>query len=285
MKLNVNTNYHTIIQMPHIVNDLVRQATGRDPVQNVDMDFATVAQNKVPYITEFSGESMIHFVSDGAAVLSALSVAIEPVQAGSGEPSQENVRPISGWNAVKIFVSPTSEAADGETYTIAFPGEIGTVYGGTLDVITGVLTVDRQIITLNGSENWTMFVTSKFFAPVLNENTAAIQRTGYISNQYVFYGSGNSTSNGITIDKRFYGQTALGRFWVYDSSYDSVDAFKEALASNPLTIVYPLAVPVTYQITPQEIPLLLGENNIWSDAGAVSATVTKYETFSEVLPL
>ena len=40
---------------------------------------------------------------DGAAMpVRDLSVDIEPVQAGSGDPSPENVRPISGWTECKV---------------------------------------------------------------------------------------------------------------------------------------------------------------------------------------
>ena len=43
------------------------------------------------------------------------------------------------------------EPYQGSTYDITFPSEAGTVYGGSLDVTTGVLTVDRaQIASYNG---------------------------------------------------------------------------------------------------------------------------------------
>jgi hypothetical protein len=38
------------------------------------------------------------------------------------------------------------------------------------------------------------------------------------------------------------------------------------------TIVYTLATPVTYQLSPRELTTLLGMNHIWSDAGQVSLT-------------
>jgi hypothetical protein len=34
-------------------------------------------------------------------------------------------------------------------------------------------------------------------------------------------------------------------------------------------LVYELATPITYQLTPQEITTLLGVNNVWSDCGPV----------------
>lgn len=55
-----------------------------------------------------------------------------------------NICPISGWTDANIHVSPT-------IYNITFPTEAGTVYGGQLDVTTGVLTVtDAMITSYNG---------------------------------------------------------------------------------------------------------------------------------------
>ena len=48
--------------------------------------------------------------------------------------------------------------------------------------------------------------------------------------------------------------------------------FLEWLSENPMHLVYELATPVTYQLTPQEIKTLLGVNNIWSDAGNTAVT-------------
>ena len=69
-------------------------------------------------------------------------VSIEPVQAGSGDPSPDNVRPITGWTGANVTVNE-------DVLDITFPSEAGTVYGGTLDVTTGVLTVDRRYIDAN----------------------------------------------------------------------------------------------------------------------------------------
>lgn len=58
-----NTNSQTIHQMGLAINAVVRQATGRDVVQNIDMDWVTVAQNKtvqvfsnsIPYMFQRTG--------------------------------------------------------------------------------------------------------------------------------------------------------------------------------------------------------------------------------------
>ena len=60
----------------------------------------------------------------------------------------ENICPISGHTEVDVVVSPTTDAEDGNTYTTVL-GQ--TVYGGTLDVVSGVLTVTHgNIASYNG---------------------------------------------------------------------------------------------------------------------------------------
>jgi hypothetical protein len=49
------------------------------------------------------GPSDIVTVNDASAILAKdITIAIEPVQAGSGDPSPTNVRPISGWTGANV---------------------------------------------------------------------------------------------------------------------------------------------------------------------------------------
>ena len=54
----------------------------------------------MPHEVERSG-SVVSFVTDVASVLKVVA-SVDPVQAGSGDPSPENVRPISGWTGCKV---------------------------------------------------------------------------------------------------------------------------------------------------------------------------------------
>ena len=89
----------------------------------------------------------------GGLPLKTCEVAIEPVQEGSGTQSPTNIRKISGWGSVNLILSPTTTAADGQTFAIQMPE---TIYGGTLDVLTGTLTVDRIGKVFDGTEAWTI---------------------------------------------------------------------------------------------------------------------------------
>lgn len=160
----------------------------------------------------------------------------------------------------------TYEPYTGTTYSITFPSSAGTVYGGTLDVTSGVLTVDRKMSVYDGTESWgSQVITDNVF----NVYTAASGKmsdrksgdivTELLSNEIVgskdLIGGYGFISSGGYLNVRMPDTIASAADW------------KTYLASNNLQIVYPLATPITYQLTPQEITSLLGENNIWSDTG------------------
>jgi hypothetical protein len=43
-------------------------------------------------------------------------------------------------------------------------------------------------------------------------------------------------------------------------------------AGTPIVACAPLKTPVTYQLTPTEVTLLLGYNNVWADTGDTTVT-------------
>ena len=57
---------------------------------------------------------------------------------------------------------------------------------------------------------------------------------------------------------------------VADSRYDTSQAFRSANVGTQL--VYELATPQTYQLTPTDIALLQGQNNVWADTGDTEVT-------------
>lgn len=87
----------------------------------------------------------------------------------------------------------------------------------------------------------------------------------------VFGGTLNVTTGVLTVTMAniaSYAGESINEPWV--SSMD-----KYVSGATPTTgaqVVYSLAVPVTYQLTPEEVTALLGANNIWADAGDVTVT-------------
>lgn len=153
-------------------------------------------------------------------------------------------------------------AHEGQTYQTTLPQ---TVYGGTLDVVGGVLTVDRAMVDL-GTLNWTYqanyqrFTTSDIYQDVAkppNNNT----QTGAISSVYV-ESTSNKTAN-PNYDKTF-GISDGGSVQIRDEAYTDATALQTSLTGQ--TMVYFLATPTTIQLTPTQIDSLLGRNNVWSDS-------------------
>lgn len=93
------------------------------------------------------------YFDDGADNLPMKSVivAIIATQEGSEDPSSENIRPISGWDDITVYHSDVN-IEDPTAHSIDL-SEAGTVYGGTLDIISGALTVTHGYIeSYNGEE-------------------------------------------------------------------------------------------------------------------------------------
>ena len=162
------------------------------------------------------------------------------------------------------------EPYDGDTYTTSL-GQ--TVYGGVLDVVSGDLVVDRAMVTFDGTETWTAFGTG--FLRVLSDMKIGRGMDGIanwlptVDNSATFgafFGAGNQVLYLPKITENISGVSDATTWSAY-------------LANNPLQVAYPLATPQTIQLTPQEVQLLLGTNNVWSDGNVTlvySADIQRY---------
>lgn len=161
------------------------------------------------------------------------------------------------------------EPYQGDTISITFPTEAGTVYGGTLDVTNGVLTVDRAMVTFDGSESWGEYSSYSGYYMTKEDMKIGARQSG-ISNALVASSSlSTSQSNCFWLGVNNRNIYLIG---VHESMGATLAAFKSYLANNNLQLVYPLANPVTYQLTPQEVTTLLGNNTIYADTGDVTVT-------------
>lgn len=321
-------------------------------------------------ISTVSG-SLISLTDATDAPVADLKVAIEPVQEGTGDPSPDNVRPISGWTGTNITVAdknlfsieaiengylnsndeividgtwchsdyveingqtytysgivnpgttpksiyytddksmissfnpsagtntvtPPSNAKyvrfslrqtndpatdnvrnfavnfQRQTYTISF-GSAGTVYGGTLDAPTGVLTVTHEVYTFTGNESWAQQGTqNKYFSsapdygrflynpkkPLSNSNSVPIKTS---------IGDFDCTYNDLHNHPYSMCISYDGRIGIHSTLYSG-----QGMLSG-VQVYYELDTPQTYQLTPTEVRTLLGLNNIWADTGDVTS--------------
>lgn len=220
-----------------------------------------------PHLMSASG-AVVSF-SDGAdnLPLKSLNVGIEPVQSGSGDPSPTNIRPISGWNAVNVKNGNTVIA------TISL-GQ--TVYGGTLNVLTGVLTVDRANISItdyltsiqnNGARNGNQLIalaitgkkagTDNFISNLFFISSSAVGK-------YTMHGRATSTTIEFEIPFSALGVTEE------DPVNVRLSAAKQWFTDNPTQLCYELATPFEIQLIPHQIRSLYGNNTIFADTGNVA---------------
>lgn len=75
--------------------------------------------------------STVHVTDALANPLKKLEVEVLFQQSGSGDPTPNNVRPLSGWTACNVYHSGADTSVY-ETFHFGFPEAAGTVYFGTL---------------------------------------------------------------------------------------------------------------------------------------------------------
>ena len=219
------------------------------------------------YPTDTASGSVASF-ADGAddIPLKSVVVNIEPAQSGSGDPSPDNVRPISGWTGAQVSHSG-ADRTNPTTYSITFPTEAGTVYGGTLDVTNGVLTVTHKYYINAGTGEWGEITTNgnRYYIGGVSSDAKNTSTNGW-SNYGIMTDS--FTNDGVVVGSN----GRINLCGTLHDAFNSIDALKAHMAQTPLQVVYELAEPITYHLTPTEIKSLLGDNNVWADAGNTEVT-------------
>lgn len=319
----------------------------------------------------FTGNPL-EFDARKAHSLRSCVVNIEPVQSGSGDPSPDNVRPISGWTGANVYLadcipvtlawdassngkyigangaigSSTSfhyteylpvtkgkylyeftttnqdsrqtriygydasknwvrqvghQATSSGSYSIEFvveadisyvrisntrlgvsnefvepkqlsalavdwTDEAGTVYGGTLDVTTGVLTKTWAGVILQ-NRTWTMETTAN--GNVFSANAISDKALNYnqLCNKYKAVSKYRSQL--LDGEMGTYNATnGRNRVSICDNSYSDATSFKNSLSDAQY--IYELNTPATYQLTPEQVNALVGRNVMWTDCESLT---------------
>lgn len=178
----------------------------------------------------------------------------------------------------------------------------GTYYSGTLDVVSGVLTIDKKGITIVGNTaTWIKSTSPSIVAG----------RAGYYTSGNAFdgcaYSGGDTNPNHVVIqfncaesglsavqvvpsEKFAIGigtSSGYTGIWVnVSNSIATVEDFKTYLNSNPIQAVYPLANPTPIQLSPTMVKALVGENHLSAPLDGQEITESKYKqmfTFDDVI--
>ena len=175
---------------------------------------------------------------------------------------------IMEWNYAQLEVG--SSATSYEPYqSTSYTTTLGrTVYGGTLDVVSGELVVDRAMVDLSSlswsyQSTWDSWYTD-YIADVKGTNTGT-ETPNFVSDRF----EAISTNAGLAPQAQgFMGITSTTR----GSSGCRILVKNGNTTESPIgQLCYELATPQTYQLTRQTISLLHGNNNVWSD-GEVELT-------------
>ena len=184
----------------------------------------------------------------------------------------------SAYNNKEIFVQIEKGSAAtqyepyrGEEFTLDF-GQ--TVYGGSLDWASGVLTVDKALLTLTGTEAWS----NSDINMNVRVRIAVADIKCTLTNSSIIHAicshyqpvSANDTYDGRV---GFSGHDSTRVMYFNDGERTAdVETWKAFLAEQyaagtPVQVCYPMVNPVTVQLTPQEVLALSGTNTLYSDTG------------------
>lgn len=159
----------------------------------------------------------------------------------------------------------------GQTATLTLPR---TIYGGTVDAVTGEGQETWETVTLDGTEPWaqnTSVSNPYFIAPILHLGAFTLGSLMGICTAFPLADINASTNN-----NGFNGwNTALYIRW---ASLSTVDALKSYLATQyaagtPVQVCYKPKTPTSFTATgAQPIPALNGVNTVITDADSATAT-------------
>ena len=203
-------------------------------------------------------------------------LTMTPIQSGSGTPAPDNVRPISGRTQAEIVVKDSDDVT--QSTVIISLGQ--TVYGGTLDVETGELTIDTMCKVFDGTEDIAVVGTgaNMFFRFVSDVNFRSVSSNRYGCSH--FENNEIITSNTLLGCYAYYssGQAqSYIQFRVNIEGVTNATTFKAWLTTqynngSPVQVFSKLATPTTATLTAAQVNLIKGINNISTDADGISLT-------------
>lgn len=187
----------------------------------------------------------------------------EPRQEGEGDPSPDNVRPITGLDEVTVTLS--DGVSDGTTATLNLPS---TVYGGEVDLATGegkrtVDVISLAVADMNNDETYPGWKKQQWIGDYV-ENT---------NQDSMFSESGNYIISNADGDKnlRF---NSFGDVYFFEPTIGlSQSQFKVQYPDLVFQFAFKRLIPATFQATgSQSLPAISGENVLITNADSLTVT-------------
>ena len=213
---------------------------------------------------EVSGNPVVCYPVAGYPL--GVKASWEPRQEGEGDPSPENVRPITGLDEVTVTLS--DGVSDGTTATLTLPE---TIYGGTVDAVTGVGSAqyiyrELAISDMDNNENYPGWLNVPWINDVkhnpLPDGTFAVLGIYGVTNIADVSQGAFWNSNGTQI-------YTLPEFWGGKTQSQIKEAYPDLVVQFCLRLV----TPTSFQATGgQSLPALPGTNTIYTDADGVTVS-------------
>lgn len=183
------------------------------------------------------------------------------------------------------------EPYQGNMYSKEWSSDVGTIYGGYVDLISGELTEEwfkhnlqtsvKYTKSSAGYNGWWFTVTTlgnKFQGGVNSTNPS----TQLLSNVFTT-NTKRGLSNGTNMDyviKTWGGSTGAdtSQFCFSGFSSEDIEDFYSFINQYKPVICYKLAIPITHQLTPTQLQSFIGQNNFWSNADYVEIEYDLIET-------
>lgn len=255
-----------------ILISIINETEYTDPPRSNIAELLLELKEKLETLVEITVTgNPVTFTTNVARPLKACSVNIPIMQEGSGDPSPDNVRNFIGFNSFDFTANQRSK-------TFNF-GQ--TVYVVNTDILTGKSFITHEIVDLANlpyqyRDTYELFYSSVNHSVKLATPNCAC--SGYLFNPNAIDTSISSISRKIN-DKEittFENENNQGRFVIKDTNYTDVAAFKAAIAG--IKLLYELATPIEIDLEGMDIITNIGENNLISNLGDISATYLYKDT-------
>ena len=198
--------------------------------------------------------------------------------------------PIDGYAVIRNASSATNiqiergstateyEPYQSTTYPITFTSA-GTVYAGTVDLVSGRLEVTHGGYTFTGDETFGMNGGNTNIIYFNGNSLANPMKSGtWNDDENTLCSSFEKVMSNADFGIRFGANSKYIYFYQILNTLGiaSIADWKTWLASNNVQITYPLETPLTYNLTPTQVMSLLGENIVWSPDGEIEVVVPEY---------
>lgn len=257
-----------VTQFANFANNATKQVLGVTGLQreNLQSMFSYPDAINVSDLVTVSGDVIT--IRDGAPInAKQVTVNIEPLQSGTGNPSPTNRRPISGWGGI-IITQTGSEPNQTKEYNIVFPSGIGIIYGGILNVTDGSLSADRIKLKLGDFTNWNWHTSTNSYTasrttsspfPQLKQGNIVCEIAPYVERSQL-----PSTSIAISIS------VSGTSIFLKDNIHSGADGLTDFVNSiRDIDAVFYIESPQIYHITPTNILLYDGLNTIYANCGSM----------------